>query len=183
MARGWAVGLLIGLAAAVAGLVALFGFVLSMVAASGEPPVVSGLDPIVTSFRLNTLDGARLGPPDLRGDVVVVDIWATWCKPCVTQAVILESLQEEYADQGVSFLALNTGEDVETVRRYVDETPFSYPVVVDPQAQVTGTAKLFALPTLLVLDPRGDVSWISFGITGASVVRNAIEEALASSAG
>ncbi len=76
---------------------------------AAAPPDVSELDPFLTSFRLDTLDGSRLGPPDLRGEVVVVDIWATWCKPCDVQAQILEGLHEEYADQGVSFLALNTG--------------------------------------------------------------------------
>ena len=83
----------------------------------------------------------------------------------------------------MSFLALNSGEDLETVRGYVEKTPFSYPVLLDPEAEVMEAAGLYALPTLLVLDPRGDLSYISVGITGASVVRNAIEEALASATG
>jgi thiol-disulfide isomerase/thioredoxin len=170
-----AVGLLIGLGVAGAVLVAVLGFLV--------PPEIAELDPILTSFQLDTLDGSRLGPPDLRGDVVVVDMWATWCKPCVTQAEILERLREEYAGRGVSFLALNSGEDPETVREYVEKTPFSYPVLLDPEGEVMGAAELYALPTLLVLDPRGDVSYLSIGITGASVVRNAIDKALAFASG
>lgn len=183
MTRRLAVGLLVGLGVAGAVLVAVFGFLVSSIVAGGEPPEVSELDPILSSFQLATLDGSRLGPPDLRGDVVVVDMWASWCKPCVVQAEILERLREEYAGRGVSFLALNSGEDLETVRGYVEKTPFSYPVLLDPDEEVMGAAGLYALPTLLVLDPRGDLSYISIGITGASVVRNAIEEALASAAG
>ncbi len=183
MTRRLAIGLLIGLGAGAAGFVAVLGFVLPSLLAFPEPPEVSELDPILTSFRLDTLEGSRLGPPDLRGDVVVVDVWATWCKPCVPQAVIIEGLHEEYAGRGVSFLALNSGEDPEAVREYVEETPFSYPVLLDPEAEVMGEAELYALPTVLVLDPRGEVSYVSMGLTGASVVRRAIEEALAVASG
>ena len=175
--RRLGIGLLVGLAVAAAALVALLGF------ASHEAPVLDNADPILTSFQLDTLDGTRLGPPDLRGDVVVIDLWASWCQPCVPQARILEGLYEEYADRGVSFLALNTGEDLETVREHVEKTPFSYPVLLDPESEVMITAGLIALPTVLVLDPRGELSYISAGLTGASVVRNAIEEALAVGSG
>ena len=176
MTRGLAIGLLVasGLAAAV--FVVFFGLAVA-------PPDVSELDPFLTSFQLDTLDGSRLGPPDLRGEVVVVDIWATWCKPCDVQAQILEGLHDEYADQGVSFLALNTGEDLETVQKHVDEKPFAYPVLLDPEEEVMRAAELAALPTLLVFNPHGEVSYVSIGLTGASVVRNAIEEALAASPG
>ncbi len=178
-----AVGLLAGLGLAGAILAAVLGFLAAVLGARAEPPRIAELDPILTSFQLDTLDGSRLGPPDLRGDVVVVDMWATWCKPCVAQAKILEGLSEEYAGRDVSFLALNSGEDPETVRGYVERAPFTYPVLLDPEGEVMDTAKLYSLPTLLVLDPRGDVFWFSVGITGASVVRNAIEEALAFASG
>ncbi len=183
MTRRLAIGMLIGLGGLAAVLVTVLGFAGTRLNPMVEPLETSELDPILTSFQLDTLDGSRLGPPDLRGDVVVVDIWATWCKPCDVQARILEGLREEYADQGVAFLALNTGEDPETVRKHVEEKPFGYPVLLDPEAEVTRTAGLFGLPTLLVLDRLGEVSYISVGLTGASVVRNAIEKARASSSG
>ena len=76
MTRRFAVGLLIGLGVAGAVLVTVFGFLVSSIIAGAEPPEIAELDPILTSFQLDTLDGSRLGPPDLRGDVVVVDMWA-----------------------------------------------------------------------------------------------------------
>lgn len=179
MTRRLAIGLLAGLAALGALFVVLLGFLATNLATPPEPPDVAGLDPILTSFQLDTLEGGSLGPSDLRGDVVVIDVWATWCKPCDVQARILEKLHAEYADQGVTFLALNSGEDLETVQKHVDEKPFGYPVLLDPEAEVMQTAELYALPTLLVLNPLGEVSYISMGITGASVVRQAIEEARA----
>jgi thiol-disulfide isomerase/thioredoxin len=175
--RGLAIGLLVALGVVAAAFVVFVGL------SAPTAPDVSELDPILTSFQLDTLDGSRLGPPDLRGDVVVVDIWATWCKPCDVQAKILEGLHAEYADQGVTFLALNTGEDLETVQRHVDEKPFGYPVLLDPEEEVMRGAELSGLPTLLVLNPLGEVSYISVGLTGASVVRGAIEEARAVGSG
>ena len=183
MTRRLAIGMLIGLGGLAAVFVAVLGFTVTSLSSMAEPPEISELDPILTSFQLDTLEGGSLGPPDLRGDVVVVDIWATWCKPCDIQAKILEGLHEEYADQGVAFLALNTGEDMETVLRHVEEKPFAYPVLLDPEEEVMRGAELAALPTLLVLNPLGEVSYISVGLTGASVVRNAIEEARAASPG
>jgi len=178
MTRRWAIALLIGLGAGAAALFAFLGFFAAAVREPLEAPEVSDLDPVLANFELDTLDGGRLGPRQLRGDVVVVDVWATWCKPCVAQAAILEGLREEYTGQKVSFLALNTGEDPETVREYVTKSPFSYPVLLDPEADVMTGADLFALPTVLVLDPQGAVSWISVGLAGASAVRAAIDSAL-----
>lgn len=179
MTRRLAIGLLAGLAVLGALFVVFLGFLATNLPGAAEPPDVAGLDSILTSFQLDTLEGGSLGPPDLRGDVVVIDVWASWCKPCDVQARILEKLHAEYADQGVTFLALNSGEDLETVQRHVDEKPFGYPVLLDPEAEVMETAELYALPTLLVLNPLGELSYVSIGLTGASVVREAIEEARA----
>ena len=179
MTRRLAIGLLIGLGVLAAAFVTILGLGIRPPGSLGQPPEISELDPILSSFQLDTLDGSRLGPPDLRGAVVVIDLWATWCKPCHVQAKILDGLHDEYAEQGVTFLALNTGEDRDTVQEFVDEKPFGYPVLLDPEEEVMRTAELAALPTLVVLNPLGEVSYISVGLTGASVVRNAIEEALA----
>lgn len=183
MTRRLAIGLLIGLGVLAAAFVTVMGLGIRTVVSLGEPPELSELDPILSSFQLDTLDGSRLGPPDLRGDVVVIDVWATWCRPCDIQAKILDGLLDDYAGQSVTFLALNTGEDRDTVQEFVDEKPFGYPVLLDPDEEVMRTAELVALPTLVVLDPAGEVSYISVGLTGASVVRNAIEEALAVESG
>lgn len=183
MTRRLAIGLLGALGLLVGALAVLVGFAARNLVGGPEPPELSELDPILSSFQLDTLDGSRLGPPDLRGDVVVIDVWATWCRPCDIQAKILDGLLDDYAGQSVTFLALNTGENRDTVQEFVDEKPFGYPVLLDPDAEVMRTAELVALPTLVVLDPAGEVSYISVGLTGASVVRNAIEEALAVESG
>ncbi len=181
MSRPLAAALLVALGAAAAALVVVLGFA---TAGAGEATADPGFaaPPILETFDLPTLDGSRLGPADLRGDVVVVEFWATWCMPCKVQATILDGMHEEYRDREVSFLALNTGEDADLVRRHVEASPFGYPVLLDPGESVLQAAGIVAVPVVMVLDPQGEVSFLSVGLTGASVLRQAIDQALATAA-
>lgn len=128
-------------------------------------------------FRLPTLDGKRLGPPDLRGRVVVVDFWASWCAPCHLQTAILEKLRTEYGPRGVEFLAVNSGEDEETVRRFVADRPFSFPVLLDPDEAVSTRLAVMALPSLMIVDPAGEVSYFRAGIVSEKKLRELLHEA------
>ncbi|MCG8459755.1 MAG: TlpA family protein disulfide reductase [Holophagales bacterium] len=127
-------------------------------------------------FRLASLDGPALGPLDYLGKVVVIDLWATWCGPCRLQAEHLELLHAEYGDQ-VQFLAIDVGEDEETVRRYVERTPFSYPVLLDPHETVQRRFGTNGLPTVIVIDVTGEVSFVNVGVTPPAVLRREIEAA------
>lgn len=129
-------------------------------------------------FRLPVLDEDRLlGPPDFPGEVVVIDLWATWCGPCRLQAKYLEQIHEEYDGQGVQFLAIDTGEDEATVRRYVEKTPFPYPVLMDPSQSVQTRYRASGLPTVLIVDAAGNVSFVNVGVTDPASLRFEIEKA------
>ncbi len=127
-------------------------------------------------FRLKTLDGARsLGPPDFRGKVVIVDFWATWCGPCQIQARILDSLARSYQGKNVQFLAANVGETAQTVQSFVKDKPFPYPVLVDPDG-VSDDLGVIALPTLLIIDPKGKVAYFEAGIADADVIKRILRQ-------
>jgi cytochrome c biogenesis protein CcmG, thiol:disulfide interchange protein DsbE len=128
-------------------------------------------------FRLKTLEGKTLGPKDFPNQVVVVDFWATWCAPCHVQARILEPLHRAYKGKGVQFLAANVGEDLETVRKFVKEKPFPYPVLLDPEDEISPRLGVQALPTLIVVDKKGKISYIHTGLADADTIRKAIKEA------
>jgi thiol-disulfide isomerase/thioredoxin len=115
-------------------------------------------------FRLPTLDGRTLGPPDFRGEVVVVDFWATWCTPCRAQAKVLEGLHAEWRDRGVRFLAVDVAEDRAKVEAFVAENPFPYPVLLDPEDRLSPKLGLIALPTLMVVNTEGEVTYLEPGL-------------------
>lgn len=128
-------------------------------------------------FRLASLAGEDIGPADFQGQVVVIDLWATWCGPCRIQAQFLETLHTEYQDQGVQFLAINSGEDVPTIQRFVERTPFSYPVLLDPTESVMRRYGANGLPTMMVINVQGQVSFLKVGVADVATLRREIEKA------
>jgi len=128
-------------------------------------------------FHLKSVDGRLLGPKDFRGQVVVVDFWATWCLPCHLQAQILAPLHQEYKDKGVQFLAANAGEDEATVRSFLKRKPFPYPVLLDPEDRVSTELGILSLPTLLVIDRTGKVRYFDAGVLDAPSLRKILKQA------
>ena len=98
----------------------------------------------------------------LRGRVVVLDFWATWCGPCRIVAPKLGALQARYGAQGLSVLGVST-EDVQDVALFAQRTPFRYAVAVDKHAETTRSYGVASLPTLVVIDKRGIVRDVTIG--------------------
>lgn len=113
---------------------------------------------------LARLGGGSAALADYVGQVVIVDFWASWCGPCRLQARILAKLHEELGEQ-VQFLAVNLGEDLETVERYVADHAFPYPVLMDPEERMAQALEIYVLPTVMVLDREGRISYLHLGIS------------------
>ncbi len=128
-------------------------------------------------FRLASLDGGELGPPDYSGEVIIVDLWATWCGPCKLQAKFLEELHQELDGKGVRFLAVSIGETEATVREYVERRPFPYPVLLDPEDTVGQRYGVFSLPTVMIIDRQGVVSFLETGVSDTNRLRQALKSA------
>jgi thiol-disulfide isomerase/thioredoxin len=129
-------------------------------------------------FRLKTLDGAkRLGPADFKGQVVVVDFWATWCLPCRAQAKELEPVVRDLKGRGVQFLGASVGEDPGVVREFLKSKPAPYPTLVDPEDEISVRLNIQALPTLMVVDKTGKIAYFHAGITYGDTLRQLIKKA------
>ena len=150
--------------------------VLSLLLLSCRDGVAAG-KPEKVDFRLKAVDGRTIGPKDYQGQVVVVDFWATWCAPCHVQARILEPIHRDYKGKGVQFLAANVGEDEPTVRSFLKNKPFPYPVLLDPEDKVSSKLGVVALPTLIIIDKQGKVALFHTGVADGATVRKILKQA------
>ncbi|HRC84136.1 MAG TPA: TlpA disulfide reductase family protein [Thermoanaerobaculia bacterium] len=128
-------------------------------------------------FELTSLDGAKVNTASLEGKVVLFDFWATWCGPCHEQTKVLKGLYPELREGGVTLLAVNSGEDEETVRSFAARSPFPYPVLLDPRDSLSTQFQVSVLPTLVVIDRHGKVMAFEEGLVDGDSLRETLKRA------
>lgn len=138
--------------------------------AADLPPLTHNLTAIKSStaaplLRLQNMDDEIMDIRDMKGKVVVINFWATWCPPCRREMGSLERLHQATADKNVVILAVNIGEDMDTVFSFmgtIEPTP-GFPVLFDPDAQAMKDWKVQGLPTTFILSPDGSVAYKAVG--------------------
>lgn len=106
------------------------------------------------NFTLTDLQGNSWTLGDLRGKVVLVNFWATWCPPCRSEMPDLEALYNQYKDQGFVVLAISD-EDAEKVKKYIDENHYTYTILLDPGRKVNDEYNIEGIPKSFVYDREG----------------------------
>jgi cytochrome c biogenesis protein CcmG, thiol:disulfide interchange protein DsbE len=109
-------------------------------------------------LMLSDLDGTEHSLADYRGQVVLVNLWATWCPPCKAEMPTLEAYYQAYQADGFATLAINDGDPTEAVATFVQEYGLSFTVLLDPTYQATDHAfKTHNLPSSFVIDREGNI--------------------------
>jgi len=101
----------------------------------------------------------------LRGQIVIMEFWATWCQPCRFSTPSLDVIYRKFKDQGVEVLLINEGEDPETVREWVSGR-FEAPILLDRDGAVGHRYQLPGVPTLFLLDREGRILYLRGGYAG-----------------
>ena len=134
------------------------------------------------AWELPRLDGAGMfRSEDVRGKVVILNFWASWCGPCKRELPELQKLYGEYAEQGVLVVGISVDDIAGQARSMAKELGITFPLVLDVSSQATASTYPFGtLPTSLVLDRRGRVRAKHSGYTPITIrqMRSEIETIL-----
>lgn len=140
---------------------------------------------IVLDLDGTTLEGDSWSTDDARGDVLVVNVWGSWCGPCKAEAPDLEEVYSDFSEAGepVDFIGVNHRDSVPTALAFQEAKGVSYPSLEDDGGQtllqLQGLAN--ARPSTLVLDPDGQVAARVLGQVDATTLRGLVEDVLAES--
>jgi cytochrome c biogenesis protein CcmG, thiol:disulfide interchange protein DsbE len=113
-------------------------------------------------FSGHTLDARPLSLADMRGKVVIVNFWASWCLECRPEMPILEGLHREFAGRGLAVIGINAREDRQAVARYATELRLTFPLVLDQGGKNNRLYGVIGLPTSFVLGRDGRA--VAFGV-------------------
>jgi peroxiredoxin len=120
---------------------------------------------LAPDFELKTLSGEAIKLSDLRGQAVLINLWATWCPPCRAEMPALEKVFKEYKDQGFTVLAVNMTyqDDPQKVGPFIQEYGLTFPILLDETGEVGNAYQLKSLPSSYFIDREGVIQEVVIG--------------------
>jgi peroxiredoxin len=119
--------------------------------------------PQAPDFSLRDSDGAEHRLSDYRGRVVIVNFWATWCPPCREEMPSMQRAWPAFQEKDIAMLAINVGEDADTVFEFTAYYPVEFPLLLDEDSAVIKAWPVRGLPTTFVVDPQGRIVFRAIG--------------------
>ncbi len=142
---------------------------------SGGRPLVGQPAP---DFTLALLDGPRLTLSALRGKVVVVNFWASWCPPCADELPDLQRVWSTYGGRGVTLVGVAFSDEEAAVRDFIERFSITYPVGLDGDGRIAGRYGITGVPETFVVDANGNVAAVHIGPVTAEQLMQDVESAL-----
>ncbi len=170
-------GLGLGPLLSLAGVLLLLGILgLGLIRAQQGPVGVGSQAP---PFTLTTFEGAEISSAELEGRVVLINFWASWCKPCEREAAELEQAWQNYRDRGVVFLGVNYVDTDPAARAYMEKFDISYPNGPDVRTRISQAFRIRGVPETYVIGPNGVIVSVKKGpYASLGEIESAIELAL-----
>ncbi len=134
----------------------------SLIDKAGLRPLKPGVQSI--DFKLDNLAGNTVALSSFKGNVVLLNFWATWCGPCRSEIGSIEALYKKFKDKGFVVLGVDLQEDPSTVQAFVKKHGMTFPVVLDRSGRVGYTYNARGIPTTYLIDKKGEVT---SGVVGA----------------
>lgn len=138
-------------------------------------PIKEGVQ--APDFTGELIDGTSITLSELQGKPVIINFWATWCGPCVKEMPAFERLKDDFGDK-IGIIAVNCGDDAGTVKDFVEENGYTFPVVLDEEYSISMLYPTNSIPYTVVVDAEGRVTHISTGALDADTMYERYKEAL-----
>ncbi|MBB3169779.1 TlpA family protein disulfide reductase [Simiduia aestuariiviva] len=114
-------------------------------------------------FTLKSRDGKNIRLSDLRGQVIMLNFWASWCGPCRQEMPLLDELSKRYSRAGFTLLGVNVEQDTAAGEKYLQDTPVSFPILWDPTSTVSKLYNIDAMPSTVMIDRDGNMRYLHRG--------------------
>ena len=115
------------------------------------------------AFTLTTLEGQPGALSQYKGQVVMVNFWATWCGPCQQEMPLLDQMYKKYKPAGFTLIGVNVDKEAPPVKELMARKPVSFPVLLDPANQVSKAYHVDEMPSSVIIDRKGEIRYIHRG--------------------
>jgi len=115
------------------------------------------------AFTLTTLEGQPGTLSQYKGQVVMVNFWATWCGPCQQEMPLLDQMYKKYKPAGFTLIGVNVDKEAPPVKELMARKPVSFPVLLDPANQVSKAYHVDEMPSSVIIDRKGEIRYIHRG--------------------
>jgi len=114
-------------------------------------------------FALKSDSGENLRLSEFRGEVVMINFWASWCGPCRQEMPLLDELYTQYQPLGFTILGVNVEEDTTKAKKMLRESPVNFPILFDNKCEVSRLYDVVAMPSTVLVDRDGNVRHLHQG--------------------
>ncbi len=112
---------------------------------------------VQSDFQITTLDGRELRLSDLRGSIVMVDFWSSWCPPCRAEALVLAEAYERWSEIGVEFVGISIWDNEEDVIDFIKRHNITYPNGIDNDGSIAVEFGVKGIPEKFFVNPKGEI--------------------------
>ncbi len=114
-------------------------------------------------FKLESMAGKAVSLDQYKGQVVMINFWASWCGPCRTEMPILEKLHAKYKPMGFTMIGVNVEPDSSLAANWLKSTPVTFPILFDTKSEVSKLYSVAGMPSTVIIDRKGNMRWLHRG--------------------
>src|SRR5579863_4156173 len=137
--------------------------VMAAILAFALPAWAGGGDVQAPAFTLQSVAGKQVSLAQFKGDVVMINFWASWCGPCRQEMPLLDSIYKQYSKLGFTLIGVNVEPDSKAAVDWLKQTPVSYPILFDKDSKVSKLYDVGGMPSTVIIDRAGKVRMLHRG--------------------